>query len=75
MGGGGQDQQASGSDVMSELQEAIQCLHELMAMMPDAKHTQMINQSMAPLLAIQSELSQAKSATNPRQQLLQKISG
>lgn len=72
---GGNDQQTpySGGDPVQALQSCIQDLHQLMAVMPDAKHTQMINQALAPLLAIQAELTQAKQ--QPRQQILQQIAG
>ena len=72
---GGNDQQSgySGGDPVGSLQNCIQDLHQLMAVMPDAKHTQMINQALAPLLAIQAELSQAKQ--QPRQQVLQQLGG
>jgi hypothetical protein len=72
--GAGDQPAANAPDPLNALQNCIQDLHGLMQVMPDAKHTQQIHQSLAPLLAIQSELSQA-SQGNPRQQLLQQLSG
>lgn len=75
--GGGQDPQdqseTDSKDPVQALQQAIQDVHELMALMPDAKHTQQIGQCLNGLLAVQSELSQAKQGQNPRQQILQQL--
>jgi hypothetical protein len=69
---GGGDAGGGSGDPVEALQNCIQDLHGLMQVMPDAKHTQMIHQAMAPLLAIQSEFSKA-SQGDPRQQLLQQL--
>jgi hypothetical protein len=74
-GAGAGDAQDAQPDPLAALQNCIQDLHGLMAVMPDAQHTALIHQAMAPLLKIQSELSQAGQQTNPRQQLLQQLSG
>jgi hypothetical protein len=73
-GGGGDESYSPGSDPLAMLQNCLNDLHGLMAAMPDAQHTALIHQAMAPLLKIQSELAQA-SKPDPRQQLMQQLGG
>lgn len=74
-GSGGDPEDTSGADPtdpVTALQQCIQDLHELMTLMPDAKHTQQIHQALAPLLSIQSEFAKANQS-DPRQKLLQQL--
>lgn len=60
---------------MEALRSCINDLHQLMQVMPDAQHVQLVNQALAPLLKMQAELSQTANQSNPRQALLQSIAG
>ena len=59
--GGGQPQQTS-QDPLPHLQQAIQHLHDLVAILPDPKHTQVATQALLALTRVQSELMQPAGA-------------
>lgn len=60
---------------LQAVQDAIQGLHDLMAVLPDAKHTQAVGKALMALLPVQQEIMGAQQPADPRQQLIASLGG
>jgi hypothetical protein len=73
-GGGGGGGGGTGDNGLDALQDAIQALHELMTVLPDAKDTQIVSKCLAALAGIQNEMMNTR-PQNAAQAVVSQLSG